>query len=71
MMMYIFVCMDMLVLVCIMSFMHIGICIRLCSVMCISMLMSVSMIICVSMCIIIRIKITEKRNIKCLRKPKK
>lgn len=63
--------MDMLVLVYIMSLMCIGIYIKLCSVMCISMLMSVSMIVCMIMCIIIRIKITEKRNIKCLRKPKK
>ena len=63
--------MNMLVLVYIMSLMHIGICIRLCSIMCISMLISVSMIVCVGMCIIIRLKITEKRNIKCLRKPKK
>ena len=63
--------MDMLVLVCIMSLMWIGIYIRLCSIMCISMLISVSMIVCMIMCIIIHLKITEKRNIKCLRKPKK
>lgn len=63
--------MNMLVLVCIVSFIHIGICIRLCSIMCIYMLINIGMIVCVSVCIIIRIKITEKRNIKCLRKPKK
>lgn len=63
--------MNMLVLVCIVSFIHIGICIRLCSIMFICMLINICMIVCMSVCIIIRIKITEKRNIKCLRKPKK
>lgn len=63
--------MDMLVLVCIMSLMCISVCIKLCNIMFICMLINIGMIVCIYVCKIIRIKITEKRNIKCLRKPKK
>lgn len=63
--------MDMLVLVRIMSLMCISVCIKLCGIMFIYILINISMIVCMSVCINIRIKITGKRNIKCLRKPKK